>query len=173
MSLGQVNLSELFQFDELYWIPNEQSGAIAAVVQVESNEMPVKIINTKELEPKIIEYPVISTPWVVIGQISEKEKGILKQAFSAAPLGLSDEDWSTLDLFEFPVDFTAFIQNTQPKKYIFLGEQSEKIKNQLPSKEYSEILDSKVLVFTRLISSLTESEKPLKLAFWNHLKALV
>jgi hypothetical protein len=170
MSLGQVNLSELFQFDELYWIPSEKVEV--AAVHFEGVEVLVKKQEEKVLEPVAIQFPVISTTWVVIGQISEKERLILKQAFSAAPLSLKETDWSTLDLREFPSDFTAFIQNTQAKKYIFLGEHTENIKSQLPPNAYSEILDSKVLVFPRLISSLNESEKQLKVAFWNHLKAL-
>lgn len=171
MSLGQVNLSELFQFDELYWLPSEKVEP--TTVHLEAIDTTVKKQADKVPDTIVIHYPVISTPWVVIGQISEAEKSILKQVFSAAPLNLADADWSILELQDIPTDFIEFIKNTQAKKYIFLGDHSSNIKNHLPLSEFTEILDSKVLVFPRLISSLTDSEKQLKLVFWNQLKALV
>lgn len=175
MSLGPVNLSELYKFDELYWIPSEQAVAEASAVHLEPTKVLVEKQNVVIPEPEaiVVKFPEIATPWVVIGQITVQEKQILKQAFSAAPLGLGESDWSTLELTEITSSFTDFIQNTGGQKYIFLGELPAQIKNHLPSQEFSEILDSKVLVFPRLISSLTDSEKHLKLAFWNHLKALI
>ena len=177
MSLGPLNLSELYKFDELYWIPSEQAVAEASAVHLEPTKVLVEKQNVvkpePESEPIVVKFPIIATPWVVIGQITDQEKQILKQAFSAAPLSLGEADWSTLELTELPSSFSDFIQNTAATKYIFLGEHSEKIKNHLPTNEFSEILDSKVLVFPRLMSSLTDTEKHLKLAFWNHLKALI
>jgi hypothetical protein len=173
MSLGQVNLSELYKFDELYWIPSDKTEL--SVNHKEPNETlpqnsPVEVQKSVEVQ---VNYPKIPTKWVVIGNIPEQEKQILKLAFSAAPLGLTDADWSVMEVKEIPASFHDFIQHTESKKYIFLGDFSEELKMKFPSAEYTEVDDSKVLIFSRLISSLNDTEKHLKLAFWNHLKALV
>ena len=90
MSLGPVNISELYKFDQLYWIPSDREVAEASVRHLEPNKVLVEIeIEDKiesEQEPIALNFPVIATSWVVIGQIPDQEKHILKQAFSASPL---------------------------------------------------------------------------------------
>lgn len=174
MSLGQINLSELYKFDELYWIPSDKAESMANHLEIKEvlpkNDIEVTAPMAAAVE---INYPAIATPWVVLGHITDQEKQILKLAFSASPLGLTDTDWSVVDLQEIPETFTDFIEKTEAKKYVFLGKFIDQVNSKLPKDEFLVVADSKVLIFPRLISSLNDSEKHLKLAFWNHLKALV
>jgi hypothetical protein len=177
MSIGQVNLSELYKFDEIYWIPSDRSvvplvhpSAEASIVILPDEE---KVEVTTSSATTTIEFPVISTKWVILGSLPEEERQILKLVLSASPLNLTESDWSILGLKEFSSSFSDFIQNTGAKKYIFLGEFNEDLIEKFPKEEYVEFSDSKVLIFPRLLSSLGEGEKHIKLAFWNQLKRLL
>jgi hypothetical protein len=175
MSIGQVNLSELYKFDEIYWIPSDRVEASPGHSSAEASiVLPVgtdEVIKPVVVPP--IEYPVISTKWVILGSLPEEERQILKLVLSASPLNLAESDWSIFGLQEISSSFSDFIQNTGAKKYIFLGKFNEELIKKFPKEEYAEFSDSKVLIFPRLLSSLGEGEKHIKLAFWNHLKRLL
>jgi hypothetical protein len=175
MSIGQVNLSELYKFDEIYWIPSDRVEAPGSQLVAEGIVLPVESV--VELAPPVakptIEYPLISTKWVIFGSLPEEERQILKLVLSASPLNLIETDWSILALQDISTSFSDFIQNTGAKKYIFLGDFNEDLIKKFPNDEYVEFSDSKVLIFPRLLSSLGEGEKHMKLVFWNHLKRLL
>jgi hypothetical protein len=75
-----------------------------------------------------------------------------------------------LDPAEIQVPLAEFVEKTQATRYIFLGEHTLA---GLQAQEVVRIGNSKVYYFPRFISTLTDDEKPLKMAFWNALKSLV
>ncbi len=151
-----VDLAALYADDVIYWVPADRPAGHVEEVAVEA-----------EASAYI---PSVSTPWLIIGQISDLEKSRLSLIFSAPPLVLAASDWSVLDPAEIQVSLAEFIEKTEASRYIFLGEQSFA---GLKSQEVVQLGSSKVYHFPRFISTLTEDEKPLKMAFWNALKSMV
>jgi hypothetical protein len=151
-----VDLAALYVDDVIYWVPADRSAGQVAEVSAEA-EAPAYI-------------PSVSTPWLIIGQISDLEKSRLALIFSAPPLVLAASDWAVLDPEEIQVSLAVFIEKTEASRYIFLGDQSFA---GLQSQEVIQLGSSKVYHFPRFISTLTEDEKPLKMAFWNALKSMV
>jgi hypothetical protein len=114
--------------------------------------------------------PSITSPWLVIGTITEAEKSRLQLIFSAPPLTLPQGDWSIIDVDQIQVSLEEFVSKTAPTRYIFLGEHTLA---GLQANQIQQLGTSKVYYFPRLISTLTDEEKALKLAFWNALKSLL
>jgi len=114
--------------------------------------------------------PNIACPWLVIGAINEAEKSRLQLIFSAPPLALPQGDWSIIDAEQIQVSLEEFVSKTKPTRFIFLGDQSIA---GLQANQIVSIGDKRVYYFPRLISTLTDAEKALKMEFWNSLKALV
>ena len=102
--------------------------------------------------------------------ITEAEKSRLQLIFSAPPLTLPQGDWSIIDVDQIQVSLEEFVSKTAPTRYIFLGEHSLA---GLQANQIQQLGTSKVYYFPRLISTLTDEEKALKMAFWNALKSLV
>ena len=151
-----VDLAALYVDDVIYWVPADRPQG-----QVE--EVPVEASATAYI-------PQVSTPWLIIGDISDLEKSRLALIFSAPPLVLPATDWAVLDPTEIQVSFADFIEKTDASRYIFLGEQS------LPGLQANEVVKhgkSSIYYFPRYISTLTDAEKALKMEFWNALKSLL
>jgi len=151
-----VDLAALYVDDVIYWVPADRP-----VGQVE--EAPVEASDAAYI-------PDVSTPWLIVGEISDLEKSRLSLIFSAPPMVLPATNWSVLDPAEIQVPLAEFVEKTQATRYIFLGEHTLA---GLQAQEVVGIGDSKVYYFPRFISTLTDDEKPLKMAFWNALKSLV
>jgi hypothetical protein len=75
-----------------------------------------------------------------------------------------------MEVDQIQVSLEEFVSKTAPTRYIFLGEQSLA---GLQANQIQQLGSSKVYYFPRLISTLTDEDKALKLAFWNALKSLV
>jgi hypothetical protein len=116
--------------------------------------------------------PKIDTPWVVVGQIAEAELSRLKLIFSAPPLVLGPAEWSVYTPTDEEPSFTEFLKETSAQRYIFIGQQPAVWQGELPTTEIEKIESKLVYFFPRYISSLTDAEKTLKMAFWNALKEL-
>ena len=151
-----VDLAALYVDDVIYWVPADRP-----VGQVE--EAPVEVVDTAYI-------PHVSTPWLIVGTISDVEKSRLSLIFSAPPMVLPATDWAVLDPSEIHVSLAEFVEKTSATRYIFLGEQSLV---GLQSQEVVSLGASKIYYFPRYISTLTDDEKPLKMAFWNTLKSLL
>jgi hypothetical protein len=151
-----VDLAALYVDDVIYWVPADRP-----LGQVQ--EAPVEAVDS-------VYIPNVTTPWLIVGEISDLEKSRLSLIFSAPPLVLSASDWAVLDPSEVQVSLAEFIEKTEASRYIFLGEQSIE---GLKSQEVVQLGSSKMYHFPRFISTLTEDEKPLKMAFWNALKSMV
>lgn len=130
----------------------------------------------KSMEPSVSQdsqvLPVVNCRLVVVGKINPTEKERLQLVFSAAPVSLQPTDWQVLE----PMDsfsLTEFVEGTQAQIYVFLGDQTPSWKEQLPEGKISQISNKAIYYFPRYISSLKDSEKPLKLAFWNSMKEIV
>jgi hypothetical protein len=156
-----VSLADLYKFDEIYWVPQDktesQLAESPALVQEES---------ISAVKPKI------STPWVVVGQIAEAELSRLQLIFSAPPLVLGPTDWSIYTPSEEEPSLSEFLKETSAQRYIFIGQQPAAWQGELPTTEIDKIESKLVYFFPRYISSLTDAEKTLKMAFWNALKQI-
>ena len=157
-----ISVADLYKFDEIYWVPQDKSEAQLA----ESPAVEVVADTIAEVKPKI------STPWVVVGQIAEAELARLKLIFSAPPLVLGPSDWSVYTPTDEEPSFTEFLKETSAQRYIFIGQQPAVWQGELPTTEIDTIESKLVYFFPRYISSLTDAEKTLKMAFWNALKEL-
>jgi hypothetical protein len=157
-----VSLADLYKFDEIYWVPQDKTESQLAetptLVQEEESIAAVK--------------PKISTPWVVVGQISEAELSRLKLIFSAPPLVLGPTEWSVYTPSEEEPSLSEFLKETSAQRYIFIGQQPAAWQGELPTTEIEKIDAKIVYFFPRYISSLTDAEKTLKMAFWNALKEM-
>lgn len=154
-----IDLAALYENEVIYWISSERP--------LEQLDQSPVLPNEEVVEVGV---PAITTPWLVIGAISEAEKSRLQLIFSAPPLTLPVSDWSILEADQVQVSLEEFVSKTAPTRYVFLGEQS------LAGLQANQVLtfgDKRVYYFPRLISTLTDEEKALKLAFWNALKSLV
>jgi hypothetical protein len=157
-----ISVADLYKFDEIYWVPQDKSEAQLA-------EYPaVEVIADTIAEVK----PKVSTPWVVVGQIAETELSRLKLIFSAPPLVLGPSDWSVYTPTDEEPSFTEFLKETSAKRYIFIGQQPAAWQGELPTTEIETMESKLVYFFPRYISSLTDAEKTLKMAFWNALKEM-
>ncbi|MCZ2487795.1 hypothetical protein [Aquirufa antheringensis] len=157
-----ISVADLYKFDEIYWVPQDKSEAQLA----ESPAVEVVADTIAEVKPKV------STPWVVVGQIAEAELSRLKLIFSAPPLVLGPADWSVYTPSDEEPSFTEFLKETSAKRYIFIGQQPAVWQGELPTTEIDTIESKLVYFFPRYISSLTDAEKTLKMAFWNALKEM-
>lgn len=116
--------------------------------------------------------PTVTGRLVVVGKINPTEKERLQLVLSAAPVSLQATDWQVVE----PMDsftLTEFVEGTQAHIYVFLGDQIPTWKEQLPEGKISQIGNKAIYYFPRYISSLKDSEKPLKLAFWNSIKEII
>lgn len=157
-----ISVADLYKFDEIYWVPQDKSESQLA----ESPAVEVVVDTIAEVKPKV------STPWVVVGQIAEAELARLKLIFSAPPLVLGLSDWSVYTPSDEEPNFTEFLKETSAKRYIFIGQQPAVWQGELPTTEIDTIESKLVYFFPRYISSLTDAEKTLKMAFWNALKEM-
>lgn len=157
-----ISLADLYKFDEIYWVPQDKSEAQLA----ESPAVEIVADTIAEVKPKV------STPWVVVGQIAEAELARLKLIFSAPPLVLGPSDWSVYIPTDEEPSFSEFLKETSAKRYIFIGQQPAVWQGELPTTEIDTIESKLVYFFPRYISSLTDAEKTLKMAFWNALKEM-
>ena len=157
-----ISLADLYKFDEIYWVSQDKSEAQLA----ESPAIEVASDKIAEVKPKV------STPWVVVGQIAETELSRLKLIFSAPPLVLGPTEWSVYTPSEEEPSLSEFLKETSAQRYIFIGQQPAAWQGELPTTEIDKIESKLVYFFPRYISSLTDAEKTLKMAFWNALKEM-
>lgn len=156
---GEIDLAALYENEVIYWVTSERPLEQLDQVPVNSTEEVVEV-----------GVPNIASPWLVIGAINEAEKSRLQLIFSAPPLTLPQGDWSIIDADQIQVSLEEFVSKTKPTRFIFLGDQSIA---GLQANQIVSIGDKRVYYFPRLISTLTDAEKALKMEFWNSLKALV
>ena len=157
-----ILLADLYKFDEIYWVPQDKTEAQLA----ESPAVEVTSDTIATVKPKI------ATPWVVVGQIAEAELSRLKLIFSAPPLVLGPAEWSVYTPSEEEPSLSEFLKETSAQRYIFIGQQPAAWQGELPTTEIDKIESKLVYFFPRYISSLTDAEKTLKMAFWNALKQI-
>jgi hypothetical protein len=156
-----VSLADLYKFDEIYWVPQDKTESQLAETPALVQEESISAVK-----------PKISTPWVVVGQIAEAELSRLQLIFSAPPLVLGPTDWSIYTPSEEEPSLSEFLKETSAQRYIFIGQQPAAWQGELPTTEIDKIESKLVYFFPRYISSLTDAEKTLKMAFWNALKEM-
>ena len=201
MKAEESHLADLFQYDEIYWVPADRGSneiqLMSSPQTIDSNQVPVTSSSPKENVagraaanlPETIENSFesvpsldgestkinvsISTPWVIIGHISELEKSRLTLIFSAPPMLLSAKDWSIYEPKDDEPILSEFVKNAGANKFIFLGQQPAVWQSDFHVTELVSLEGKSVYFFPRLISTLTDTEKSLKLVFWNALKSMI
>ena len=201
MKAEESHLADLFQYDEIYWVPADRGSneiqLMSSPQTIDSNQVPVTSSSPKENvagrvatnQPASIENSFesvpsldgesakinvsISTPWVIIGHISELEKARLTLIFSAPPMLLSAKDWSIYEPKDDEPILSEFVKNAGANKFIFLGQQPAVWQSDFHVTELVSLEGKSVYFFPRLISTLTDTEKSLKLVFWNALKSMI
>lgn len=202
MKAEENHLSDLFQYDSIYWVPADR-GSIDMLVKTSSQmndpanqvsdksslpkengatevaaNVPDPIQNSFESEPSLDGEASksklsINTPWVAVGHISELEKSRLTLIFSAPPLALSAKDWSIYEPKDDEPTLSEFVKQAGAKKFLFLGQQPAIWQSDFHVTELVQLEGKLVYFFPRLISTLTDAEKSLKLVFWNALKSMM
>ena len=202
MKAEESHLADLFQYDEIYWVPADRGSneiqlmsspkTIDSPNQVQltssspkenvagrvTTNQPASIENSFESVPSLDGESTkinvsISTPWVIIGHISELEKSRLTLIFSAPPMLLSAKDWSIYEPKDDEPILSEFVKNAGANKFIFLGQQPAVWQSDFHVTELVSLEGKSVYFFPRLISTLTDTEKSLKLVFWNALKSMI
>ena len=202
MKAEENHLADLFQYDEIYWVPaDRESNEIQLVSSTQtidsSNQVQDNSSSPKENVagraaanlPETIEHSFesvpsldgestkknnpISTPWVIIGHISELEKARLTLIFSAPPMLLSAKDWSIYEPKDDEPILSEFVKTAGANKFIFLGQQPAIWQSDFHVTELVQLEGKSVYFFPRLISTLMDTEKSLKLVFWNALKSMI
>jgi len=198
MKAEENHLADLFQYDEIYWVPADR-GSVEMTGKAPSQmddtndhaplpkdnlatnrsvDLPAQIENSFESEPSLDGESSkskfsISTPWVVVGNISELEKSRLTLIFSAPPMLLSAKDWSIYEPKDDELTLAEFVKQAGANKFIFLGQQPAIWQSDFHVTELVQLESKSVYFFPRLISTLTDTEKSLKLVFWNALKSMI
>lgn len=202
MKAEENHLADLFQYDSIYWVPADR-GSIDMLVKTSSQmndpanqvsdksslpkenvatevaaNVPDPIQNSFESEPSLDGEASksklsINTPWVAVGHISELEKSRLTLIFSAPPLALSAKDWSIYEPKDDEPTLSEFVKQAGAKKFLFLGQQPAIWQSDFHVTELVQLEGKLVYFFPRLISTLTDAEKSLKLVFWNALKSMM
>ena len=201
MKAEESHLADLFQYDEIYWVPADRGSneiqLMSSPQTIDSNQVqltssspkenvagrvatnqPASIENSFESVPSLDGESTkinvsISTPWVIIGHISELEKARLTLIFSAPPMLLSAKDWSIYEPKDDEPILSEFVKNAGANKFIFLGQQPAVWQSDFHVTELVSLEGKSVYFFPRLISTLTDTEKSLKLVFWNALKSMI
>ena len=201
MKAEESHLADLFQYDEIYWVPADRGSneiqLVSSTQTIDSNQvqdsslsskenvagrvaanLPESIENSFESEPSLDGESSksnisISTPWVVIGHISELEKARLTLIFSAPPMLLSAKDWSIYEPKDDEPILSEFVKKAGANKFIFLGQQPAVWQSDFHVTELVPLEGKSVYFFPRLISTLTDTEKSLKLVFWNAMKSMI
>jgi hypothetical protein len=202
MKAEENHLADLFQYDSIYWVPADR-GSIDMLVKTSSQmndpanqvsdksslpkengatevaaNVPDPIQNSFESEPSLDGEASksklsINTPWVAVGHLSELEKSRLTLIFSAPPLALSAKDWSIYEPKDDEPTLSEFVKQAGAKKFLFLGQQPAIWQSDFHVTELVQLEGKLVYFFPRLISTLTDAEKSLKLVFWNALKSMM
>jgi len=194
-------LADLFQYDEIYWAPADR-GSVEMPVKTSSQTMDSNQVSDSSSSPKdnvtgraainqpeSIEHSFesepsldgessksnisISTPWVIVGNISELEKSRLTLIFSAPPMLLTAKDWSIYEPKDDEPMLSEFVKQAGANKFIFLGQQPAIWQSDFHVTELVQLEGKSVYFFPRLISTLTDTEKSLKLVFWNAMKSMI
>jgi hypothetical protein len=202
MKAEENHLADLFQYDEIYWVPAdrgsvEMTGKAPSQMDDSTNQVPDSSSLPKENvagraatnQPESIEHSFesepsldgessqinisISTPWVIVGHISELEKSRLTLIFSAPPMLLSAKDWSIYEPNDDEPTLSEFVKEAGANKFIFLGQQPAIWQSDFHVTELVQLEGKSVYFFPRLISTLTDTEKSLKLVFWNAMKSMI
>jgi hypothetical protein len=202
MKLEENHLADLFQYDAIYWVPaDRESVEIQEIGSTQINDLsnqgkdhssllveksaviiaaakPESLENSFESAPSLDGESSknnirISTPWAVIGKISELEKTRLNLIFSAPPILLAAKDWSIYEPKDDEPTLSEFVQQAGANKFIFLGQQPPIWQSDFQVTELVKMEGKSVYFFPRLISTLTDTEKSLKLVFWNALKSMI
>lgn len=200
---GEENhLADLFQYDAIYWVPADRGSLEieakgSSLMNDSSNQgkntsslskenvagqltanIPESNEDSFESEPSLDgesskSNSRISTPWVVVGQISELEKTRLTLIFSAPPMLLSAKDWRIYQPKDDEPILSEFVKQAGANKFIFLGQQPPIWQSDFHVTELMQLEGKSVYFFPRLISTLTDAEKSLKLVFWNAMKSMI
>ena len=86
---------------------------------------------------------------------------------------LSAKDWRIYQPKDDEPILSEFVKQAGANKFIFLGQQPPIWQSDFHVTELMQLEGKLVYFFPRLISTLTDAEKSLKLVFWNAMKSMI
>jgi len=182
--MEKVDLQALYQFDEIYRISSEQSEQSERVedksegleIQVTGSETTGKNENESSNKSEVLEIQVtdgetigIKTEWLIIGEEADR-KSVLA-IFTSAPFSFPEEKFTFQPAEGWSIEqMRDFVKKSTSSKMVFLGQAFEFLKLK---PEPIEKANRFFYYFPKTLNSLTDSDKQLKIQFWNNLKKML
>jgi hypothetical protein len=171
---AEAKAEKLMEVSELVLTP-EKNQVVSSVSKesVKTGHAADSFESSPTLDAEANQKPAIpETTWLVVGDLSGAEHARLQMIFSAPPMLLSEQDWAVYVPVGDEPALSEFIAQAKNKKFIFLGQQPALWQSEFPVTEIVQHTDKLIYFFTRLLSTLTDAEKSLKLVFWNAIKEM-
>jgi hypothetical protein len=171
---AEAKAEKLMEVSELVLTP-EKNQVVSSVSKesVKTGHSADSFESSPTLDAEANQKPAIpETTWLVVGDLSGAEHARLQMIFSAPPMLLSEQDWAVYVPVGDEPALSEFIAQAKNKKFIFLGQQPALWQSEFPVTEIVQHTDKLIYFFPRLLSTLTDAEKSLKLVFWNAIKEM-
>jgi hypothetical protein len=171
---SEAKAEKLMEVSELVLTP-EKNQVVSSVSKesVKTGHSADSFESSPTLDAEANQKPAIpETTWLVVGDLSGAEHARLQMIFSAPPMLLSEQDWAVYVPVGDEPALSEFIAQAKNKKFIFLGQQPALWQSEFPVTEIVQHTDKLIYFFPRLLSTLTDAEKSLKLIFWNAIKEM-
>jgi len=171
---SEAKAEKLMEVSELVLTP-EKNQVVSSVSKesVKTGHSADSFESSPTLDAEANQKPAIpETTWLVVGDLSGAERARLQMIFSAPPMLLREQDWAVYVPVGDEPALSEFIAQAKNKKFIFLGQQPALWQSEFPVTEIVQHTDKLIYFFPRLLSTLTDAEKSLKLVFWNAIKEM-
>jgi len=171
---AEAKAEKLMEVSELVLTP-EKNQVVSSVSKesVKTGHSADSFESSPTLDAEANQKPAIpETTWLVVGDLSGAERARLQMIFSAPPMLLREQDWAVYVPVGDEPALSEFIAQAKNKKFIFLGQQPALWQSEFPVTEIVQHTDKLIYFFPRLLSTLTDAEKSLKLVFWNAIKEM-
>ena len=167
--MEKVDLQALYQFDEIYRISSEQSEQSEQSERVEDKSEGIEIQVAGSETAGTKEIAGVKTEWLIIGEEADR-KSVLA-IFTSAPFSFPEEKFTFQPAEGWSIEqMRDFVKKSTSSKMVFLGQAFEFLKLK---PEPIEKANRFFYYFPKTLNSLTDSDKQLKIQFWNNLKKML
>ena len=167
--MEKLDFVSLYQFDEIYRISSEQSE------QSEQSEKSERVDGKSEgrdlpiESAEIEEIDRIKSEWLIIGE--EADRKSVMAIFTSAPFSFPEEKFTFQPAEGWSIEqMRDFVKKSTSSKMVFLGQAFEFLKLK---DEPIERANRYYYYFPKTLNSLTDTDKQIKIQFWNHLKKML
>jgi hypothetical protein len=166
--MEKIDFASLYQFDEIYFInelmKSEQSEESEQSVLSEQSEQ-VAVSETAETK----EINGVQTEWLIIGE--EADRKSVMAIFTSAPFNFPEEKFTFQPAEGWRIEkMREFVKKATSSKMVFLGQAFEFLKLK---EEPIERANRFYYYFSKTLHSLGDSDKQIKIQFWNNLKKML